>query len=261
VDADVLVHVIGLHALPRDTWLLGEAGEHGELGGRRGEYDAGFPMCEHSPFDGRRCLRGGRFTGVLRIGVDAYAYTVDDLVPEPVHPAPSVDDRCVIGCGELTNRGVNTVITGRVPGGRGVRIHHSDGRITVVEPYLQVPDRWLLPGMIDLQVNGYAGLDVTAAELTRSVMHDLVRAEARCGVTAFCPTVVTAGEERIMHALAAIAAACDEDEWTRHPVLGVHVEGPYLCAEDGPRGAHDATQLRAPSAATRVRDVVMGSSS
>ena len=148
-----------------------------------------------------------------------------------------------------TSRGVNTVIAGRVPGGRGVRIHHSGGRITAVEPYLQVPDRWLLPGMIDLQVNGYAGLDVNAAELTTSVIHDLVRAEARCGVTGFCPTVVTAGEERMTHALAVIAAACDEDEWTRHAVLGVHVEGPYLCAEDGPRGAHDATQLRAPNVA------------
>jgi N-acetylglucosamine-6-phosphate deacetylase len=142
---------------------------------------------------------------------------------------------------------VNTVIAGRVPGGRGVRIHHSGGRITAIEPYRQAPDRWLLPGMIDLQVNGYAGLDVNGAELTTSVIHDLVRAEARCGVTGFCPTIVTAAETRITHALAVIAAARNEDKWTRHAVLGVHVEGPYLSAEDGPRGAHDATQLRTPS--------------
>lgn len=143
--------------------------------------------------------------------------------------------------------GVDTVIAGRIPGGGGVRVHHSGGRITAVEPNPKAPDRWLLPGMIDLQVNGYAGLDVNAAELTTSVIHELVRAEARCGVTGFCPTVVTAAEDRIAHALAVIAAARNEDEWTRHAVLGVHVEGPYLSAEDGPRGAHDATQLRAPS--------------
>lgn len=101
--------------------------------------------------------------------------------------------------------------------------------------------------MIDLQVNGYAGLDVNAAELTTSVIHELVRTEARCGVTGFCPTLVTAAEERITHALAVIAAARNEDEWTRHAVPGVHVEGPYLSAENGPRGAHDATQLRTPS--------------
>lgn len=142
---------------------------------------------------------------------------------------------------------MKTVITGRVPGGRGVRIHHSGGRITTVEPYPQAPDRWLLPGMLDLQVNGYAGLDVNAAELSTSVIHELVRAEARCGVTGFCPTVVTAAEDRITHALAVIAAARAEDEWTRHAVLGVHVEGPYLAAADGPRGAHDPLHLRAPS--------------
>lgn len=144
---------------------------------------------------------------------------------------------------------MDTVIAGRVPGGRGIRIHHSGGRITAIEPYPQAPDRWLLPGMIDLQVNGYAGLDVNAVELTTSVIHELVRAEARCGVTGFCPTVVTAAEDRITQALAVIAAARNEDAWTRHAVLGVHIEGPYLSAADGPRGAHDATWLRTPSVA------------
>jgi N-acetylglucosamine-6-phosphate deacetylase len=144
-------------------------------------------------------------------------------------------------------RGVNTVVAGRLPGGRGVRVHHAGGRITAVEAYPQAPERWLLAGMIDLQVNGYAGLDVNAAELTTSVIHELVRTEARCGVTGFCPTLVTAAEDRITRALAVIAAARNEDEWTRHAVLGVHVEGPYLSAESGPRGAHDATQLRTPS--------------
>jgi N-acetylglucosamine-6-phosphate deacetylase len=101
--------------------------------------------------------------------------------------------------------------------------------------------------MIDLQVNGYAGLDVNGPELSTSVIHELVRTEARCGVTGFCPTVVTASEDRITHALAVIAAARNEDKWTRHAVLGVHVEGPYLSAENGPRGAHDPAQLRTPS--------------
>ena len=142
---------------------------------------------------------------------------------------------------------MNAAIAGRVPGGRGVRIHHSGGQITAVEPYPQAPGRWLLPGMIDLQVNGYAGLDVNGPDLTPSVIHELVRSEASCGVTGFFPTVVTASEDRITHALAVIAAARNEDTWTRHAVLGVHVEGPYLSSEDGPRGAHDPTQLRAPS--------------
>jgi N-acetylglucosamine-6-phosphate deacetylase len=142
---------------------------------------------------------------------------------------------------------VKTVIAGRTPAGRGVRIHHGGGRITAVEPDPHAPDRWLLPGLLDLQVNGYAGLDVNDPQLSTSTIHELVRAESRCGVTGFCPTVVTADEEGITHALAVIAAARAEDDWTRHAVLGVHVEGPYLSADDGPRGAHDAAQLRPPS--------------
>jgi N-acetylglucosamine-6-phosphate deacetylase len=142
---------------------------------------------------------------------------------------------------------VDVVIGGRVPSGRRVRIHHSGGRITAVEPDPEAPEQWLLPGLIDMQVNGYAGLDVNGATLTTSVIHELVRAESRCGVTGLCPTVVTASEERITQTLAVIAAARSEDEWTRHAVLGVHVEGPYLSAENGPRGAHDLAQLRAPS--------------
>jgi N-acetylglucosamine-6-phosphate deacetylase len=138
-------------------------------------------------------------------------------------------------------------IAGHLADGRGVRIHHARGRITAIEPDPAAPARWLVPGLIDLQVNGLLGLDVNAADLTTDVIHDLVRAEARCGVTGFCPTLVTAAEDRLSHALAVIARARQEDGRTRHAVLGVHVEGPYLCAEDGPRGAHDPAALRVPS--------------
>jgi N-acetylglucosamine-6-phosphate deacetylase len=46
--------------------------------------------------------------------------------------------------------------------------------------------------------------------------------------------------------LRAIARACDEIGWVDRAVAGVHVEGPYISPEDGPRGAHPKEHVRAP---------------
>nr|WP_281353671.1 amidohydrolase family protein [Phytoactinopolyspora mesophila] len=100
--------------------------------------------------------------------------------------------------------------------------------------------------MVDLQVNGYAGLDMNAENLTTDVVHELVRAQWQRGVTAFLPTLITAPPERITAALRVVARARAEDPMTRHSVPGVHIEGPYLSIDDGPRGAHEAAHIRPP---------------
>lgn len=102
------------------------------------------------------------------------------------------------------------------------------------------------PGLIDLQVNGYAGHDVNADDVTPQTITDLTRALWEQGVTTYLPTVITAGEDKITHSLAQIAAARRSDPLIAHSIPGVHVEGPSLAADDGPRGAHDAAQLRNP---------------
>jgi N-acetylglucosamine-6-phosphate deacetylase len=110
-------------------------------------------------------------------------------------------------------------------------------------------NRWVLPGLVDLQVNGHGGLDVNAEGLTTDTVHRLAIAQARAGITAFCPTIITASERRIVEALGVIALARAEDSFTRGAIPCVHVEGPHLCAEDGPRGAHDPAYLRPPDLA------------
>jgi N-acetylglucosamine-6-phosphate deacetylase len=139
-------------------------------------------------------------------------------------------------------------LEGRLASGEAVLIRLSAGRIDSIEP---APDgghggRRILPGLVDLQVNGYGGLDVNAPDLTTDTVHGLAVAQARAGVTAFCPTIITAPKERIVAALRVIARARAEDPFTRDAIPCVHVEGPHLCADDGPRGAHDATCLRPP---------------
>lgn len=102
------------------------------------------------------------------------------------------------------------------------------------------------PGLIDLQVNGYAGHDVNAEDVTPQTIIDLTRALWAQGVTTYLPTVITASTEKIEHCLAQIAAARSDDELVAHSIPGVHVEGPYLAADDGPRGAHDVAHVRDP---------------
>ncbi|MPV36447.1 N-acetylglucosamine-6-phosphate deacetylase [Georgenia subflava] len=102
------------------------------------------------------------------------------------------------------------------------------------------------PGLVDLQVNGYAGWDVNADDVSVDVVVGLTRALWAEGVTTYLPTVVTAPEEKILHVLRTVAAARAADPLVAHSVAGVHVEGPALAAEDGPRGAHDREHLRDP---------------
>jgi len=110
----------------------------------------------------------------------------------------------------------------------------------------QVNSRRRTPGLVDLQVNGYAGFDVNADDVSPDTIVALTRALWAEGVTTYLPTVITAGEEKIRHSLAQIAAARRSDPLIAHSIPGVHVEGPYLAPDDGPRGAHDVAHLRDP---------------
>ncbi|WP_219412395.1 N-acetylglucosamine-6-phosphate deacetylase [Pseudonocardia nigra] len=117
----------------------------------------------------------------------------------------------------------------------------------VADPADDVP--WLLPGLVDLQVNGYGGHDVNGPDVTPDAVVALVRALARAGTTTVVPTVITAAEEDIVRSLRAIAEARARDKATRRAVPCVHVEGPHISPEDGPRGVHPAAQVRPPDPA------------
>lgn len=105
---------------------------------------------------------------------------------------------------------------------------------------------WLAPGLVDLQVNGYGGRELTDAQLTQDSVRSISLAMDQDGVTGYCPTVTTQSFEVQRHALATIAKACDEDQEVASRVVGIHLEGPYIAAEDGPRGAHPRAHCRPP---------------
>lgn len=147
--------------------------------------------------------------------------------------------------------------TGRLVDGRAVTVHVVGDVISSIEPAAPAPSDsgdqqglpWLLPGLVDLQVNGWAGADVNAAEPSPAIVRTLADALARLGTTRFLPTVITAAPETMINRIAAIATAVRDDPLTAAAVAGVHVEGPYLSAVDGARGAHEVQWMRDPDPA------------
>lgn len=140
-----------------------------------------------------------------------------------------------------------TRVSGRDPEtGQNRTIVIQDGRITDIVPGGDDDGLWLSLGLFDLQLNGFAGYDLNGRPDLRTV-RDLVTAVHNSGVSRFAPTLITASHDAIIDALRAIAQARDSDPFLKHAMPFVHVEGPHIAPEDGPRGAHPAEHVRPPS--------------
>ena len=141
-------------------------------------------------------------------------------------------------------------ILGRDPStGRGVVVTTDGGLIAAIEFQEHGEKQWLSAGFIDLQVNGYAGHDLNGLTLDITTVQALCQAMLKVGVTTFLPTIITAPEARICAALKAIREARAQHPEVAAMVAGIHVEGPHIAPEDGPRGAHPAADVRPPSIA------------
>lgn len=101
------------------------------------------------------------------------------------------------------------------------------------------------PGFIDLQVNGFAGVDFNSPASTREEIARAIAAIFSTGVTRFFPTVITGDPASMLAALGNLAAARDA-LGHGHAMEAFHVEGPHISAEDGPRGAHPRAWVRPP---------------
>lgn len=106
-------------------------------------------------------------------------------------------------------------------------------------------DRYVAPGWIDLQVNGFAGVDYNDSATPHDEIARSVRVLFSTGVTRFYPTVITGPPERMEAALRNLARAQDALE-EGDAIAGYHVEGPHISPEDGPRGAHPRAWVRRP---------------
>ena len=122
-----------------------------------------------------------------------------------------------------------------------IRARIVNGKSQMVNHKSQV----MLPGLVDLQVNGYKGVDFSGDDLTRESFARACRELLDAGTTAFLPTLITSPGEIYERNLPIIADVIDAEEFQGR-VLGIHLEGPFISAQDGARGAHDAKWVRTP---------------
>ncbi|MHC4299366.1 MAG: N-acetylglucosamine-6-phosphate deacetylase [Planctomycetota bacterium] len=94
-------------------------------------------------------------------------------------------------------------------------------------------------GLVDLQINGYRGINFSDINLARDDFIMACRAVFKAGTTAFLPTMITSAAEVYEHNLPIMAAVLDSAEF-RGRLLGIHVEGPFISSQAGARGAHHA---------------------
>jgi N-acetylglucosamine-6-phosphate deacetylase len=132
-----------------------------------------------------------------------------------------------------------------IRGGR-VELDVRDGLITdaatATAAVLDASGCRVVPGFVDVQINGGFGVDVTS-EPER--VGELAAALPATGVTSFVPTVVSASTKDTAHAVDVLARAPHAHHGARR--IGIHLEGPFL--HESRRGAHGAGELRLPTLA------------
>ena len=103
-----------------------------------------------------------------------------------------------------------------------------------------------VPGFVDLQVNGFVGIDFSSEALTEEAFLHAGHALIGRGTAAFLPTLITGSEARLRRNLTLIGGALKKDATLARHVLGFHLEGPFISDAPGAVGAHDPAAVVAP---------------
>ncbi len=147
---------------------------------------------------------------------------------------------------------MNNQVVGRLPGTRAVYEIGFHSLIQSTDELIAPPetDEFVVPGFIDVQVNGFAGVDYNDPASSSEQIVQSLRTMFSTGVTRCFPTVITGPRERMEGALRNLIRIKQELERNQQPesaaMEAFHVEGPHISPDDGPRGAHPREYVRPP---------------
>jgi N-acetylglucosamine-6-phosphate deacetylase len=130
-----------------------------------------------------------------------------------------------------------------------VRVRWQNGHISSIEPASRpsAPDLWIAPSLMDLQVNGFAGVDFQKDGLVEADLLRAVSGLQAAGCSQFLLTLTTDRWECMLQRLTALRALRENSVPLRTAILGWHLEGPFLSSEPGFCGAHPPDLMIDPS--------------
>ncbi|MBR4611322.1 MAG: N-acetylglucosamine-6-phosphate deacetylase [Kiritimatiellae bacterium] len=116
------------------------------------------------------------------------------------------------------------------------------------------------PIWVDLQVNGYAGVDFNSPGLTVEAVREVVARLNADGTAAFLPTLVTGDPETLVATIRTVVAARKRHAECERSILGFFLEGPFISPEPGAIGTHPVEWVRPPDMALfgRFQDAAEG---
>mgnify|MGYP002654915869 CR=1 FL=1 len=131
--------------------------------------------------------------------------------------------------------------------GKPLEIVFSNGKIQSIAPVESSPENvWIGPGFTDIQVNGYGGLDYNELQSDILALGQISRKLLQYGVTSHFPTIITNFPEKISALIKQVVQLRKADSLSESCITGIHIEGPFISPEDGPRGAHFKEYVQEP---------------
>jgi len=134
--------------------------------------------------------------------------------------------------------------------GQPAEVCWEDGLIRSVRPVTHaradLEAGWVAPALYDLQINGCDGRSFNSERLTEDSVRHVVHVCRSHGIAGFCPTLVTNSFAALHHGMTTLRQACENDPELQRALPAIHLEGPYISPEDGPRGAHPRQFVRRP---------------
>ncbi|MBS4200552.1 amidohydrolase family protein [Bacillus sp. FJAT-49732] len=130
--------------------------------------------------------------------------------------------------------------------GKSISVTIDEGKISNISGENNDSPYYIAPGLVDLQINGYHGYDFNTLPFTEDLVTQITEALWKEGVTSFYPTIITNSDDTIEKAVKTIASVCEKNDIIGKCIPGIHIEGPFISPEDGPRGAHGKEFVKAP---------------
>lgn len=139
-------------------------------------------------------------------------------------------------------------LEGNIPGKGRAKLEITGEQISSVAITGSMSEElpFISPGFVDIQINGFAGVDFSGADLDVEKAVGVLPAIWSTGVTSFCPTLITNSLEALARNFAILEQARHASSDFDHAVPCYHLEGPYI-SPHGSHGAHGTQWMRHPN--------------